>query len=164
VRWLLAVLKGELMEIAALVIAILAFISASALWFIKVDYSDIVKLEDEIKRLKLLNRRVYKSLVEEYRDLTKTNMCPDGYYDGVEFYAPGMDKEFIRYEDLEDKIADVKALKARLCDNTCDKRPEYTLDGSDNISIQVGGTISSTYGELLKNYEEPKKKKLGRKK
>ena len=151
------------MEIASLVTSILAFILVIVTLRSSADRSEIEVLQRQIKRLKHLNRRVYKPLAEEYRDLTKTTMYPDENYDGVEFYASGMNKEFIRYIDLESKIAEIKSLKARLCDNTCDKSPEYepTVYSPDSVSID---DLQSQFAEVLKNYEEPKKKKLGRKK
>ena len=151
------------METAALIISALSFMVVANLLYYEIDRDDLTKLENKINELKSANKLIYKPLAEEYRDLTKTTMYPDENYDGVEFYASGMNKEFIRYIDLESKIAEIKSLKSRLCDNTCDKSPEceYTVYSPDSVSID---DLQSQFAEVLKNYEEPKKKKPRKKK
>lgn len=139
------------MEIAALVIAILAFISATALWF--------AKLENQIKMLKYANRLIYKELVEEYRLLIKAGSYVKYYEDFVEFnpHVQGSENECIRYVELESKIAEVKRLKARLCDTQC-----ITKSYVDSVTLPINNGSDTVYvstEELLKNsFALPKKK------
>jgi len=161
-----AVLKGELMEIAGLILALISIIFTITLCHSKAYYSDIIKLENKINELKSANKLIYKSLAEEYRDLTKANMFPDYLNEGVEFYRKGMSKEYIRYVDLQNKIKEVKALKEHLCNNTCENKV-YTMDGSDSIGIDLSCLEKVTEKELekyigkehLKKFRKQRKKK-----
>lgn len=117
--------------------------------------TSLIELDEVHMHLYSLNRIAYRDIIDEYSSITKTYVVYDNRTVSFIPRVYGSETERIEYHNLSERLKNLKKLKDKLYDNTCAGKL-YISDGSDNVSIQVGGTITSNQ---LPPKKKPRKKK-----